>query len=195
MNKSVKGTIEAILFILIIAGFIYIGSQDFSHNLEVDNEKFDRDYPLVNKDNVFKYVNASEVYSKLKTGASVIFMGYPSNNWTGYYASILNDVAKEVGLKEISYYDFYDDKRLGNAVYQSIVLRLNAFLPTTDNNNQDIYAPTLLIVKNGEILYYDNETAIREGTITPEEYWTEFNKNVKKNSLRVILKNYVEEVK
>ncbi len=195
MNKNIKRVIQGLLFILIIIAFIYIGHMDFTPKLEVDNEKFDHDYPLVNKDNVFTYVSASDVYSFLKNGSAVLFMGYPRNEWTGYYASILNDAAKEVGLKEISYYDFYDDRRLSNAVYQSIIIRLSEYLPSTDNNDQDIYAPTLIIVKNGTIIYFDNETSIRNGNIKPADYWTDLNKSAKLRTLKNALQEYMSEVK
>lgn len=54
------------MFIGIIVGFILIGTKDFNKEVEVDNEKFDQDYANVNKDNVFKYVNAVEIATNLK---------------------------------------------------------------------------------------------------------------------------------
>ncbi len=192
MHKNLKKVIQSILFILIIIAFIYVGTKDFSSNTEVDNEKFDHDYPLVNIGNVFTYVNASEVYATLKNGTGVIFMGFPTNAWTGYYARILNDAAKEVGLDKILYYDFYEDRNMRNATYQSIVVKLSNFLPVLDENNQNIYAPTLLIIKNGEITNFDNETAIKNGNLNPEEYWNSVRTGLKKNNLKMMLEDYLK---
>ncbi len=191
MHKTIKRIIQAILFVLIIGAFIYIGTRDFSDKIEVDNEKFDHEYHNVDKDNVFKYANASQVYSILKGGSGIIFMGYPSNEWTGYYANILNAVAKELNIKEILYYDFSEDRSNANATYQSIVLRLTSYLPTLDDGTQNIYAPTLVIVKNGAIISYDNETAISLGNIKPEVYWNDLNIGLKKSNLRLMLNDYL----
>ena len=109
MNKKVKLILQGILFVAIIVGFIYIGTRDFNKEVVVDNERFDADYVNVSKDNVFKYANAVEVYQALK-GNAIIFMGYPANVWSGYYANILNEAAKDAGIKEILYYDFYEDR-------------------------------------------------------------------------------------
>ena len=61
MNKKVKLILQGLLFILIIAGFIYIGTKDFGTEEVVDNERFDQEYANVSKDNVFKYVIGNHV--------------------------------------------------------------------------------------------------------------------------------------
>ena len=91
MNKNVKHWLQGILFILIILGFIYVGTRDFTKKVVVDNEKFDQDYVNVSKDNVFKYVNAQDVYTRIRSGDAIIFMGFPQNKWSGYYANVLNE--------------------------------------------------------------------------------------------------------
>ena len=121
MNKKIKRIFQGMLFILIIIGFIYIGTRDFDTDEVVDNERFDEEYANVDKDNVFKYASAVDVYASFQKDA-IIFMGYPANIWSGYYANILNEAAKVSGIKEILYYDFYLDRENKNATYQSVVL-------------------------------------------------------------------------
>ena len=191
MNKKLKRVLQGILFIVIIIGFIYIGTRDFNQEVVVDNEKFDQDYANVSKDNVFKYVNAVEVYSKLK-GDAIIFMGYPTNIWSGYYANILNEAAKDTGIKEILYYDFYEDRENHNATYQSIVLSLSNYLVTLDDGTQEIHAPTLVIVKDGKVLAFDNETAFTLGNITPDDYWNEYQIGIKHNVFKTMFEDYLE---
>ena len=191
MNKKLKRVLQGILFIVIIIGFIYIGTRDFIQEVVVDNEKFDQDYANVSKDNVFKYVNAVEVYSKLK-GDAIIFMGYPTNIWSGYYANILNEAAKDTGIKEILYYDFYEDRENHNATYQSIVLSLSNYLVTLDDGTQEIHAPTLVIVKDGKVLAFDNETAFTLGNITPDDYWNEYQIGIKYNVFKTMFEDYLE---
>ena len=191
MNKKVKLILQGIFFVLIIVGFIYIGTRDFSEKVVVDNERFDADYALVSKDNVFKYVNAVEVYAALK-GDAIIFMGYPANVWSGYYANILNEAAKASGITEILYYDFYDDRENRNGTYQSIVLSLSNYLVTLDDGTEEIYAPTLVIVKDGRVMAFDNETAFTKGNIIPEVYWDEYQSGIKYNNFRTMFQEYLE---
>lgn len=191
MNKNLKSVIQGILFILIIGAFIFVGTRDFTKKEKVDNEKFDSEYSNVDKDNVFVYANIQDVYTKFKNGDVIIFMGFPSNKWSGYYASLLNTAAKETGIKEILYYDFKKDRESKNATYQSLVLRLNSYVYTIDTGKQDIYAPTLVIVKNGKVIYFDNETAIMKGNVNPEEYWSENKKLMQINKFKLMFNDYL----
>jgi len=192
MNKKVKSTLQGLLFILIIAAFIFIGTRDFSEKQVIDNEKFDSEYRNVDKDNVFVYANVQDIYLHLKSGSAVVFMGFPSNIWSGYYADILNKAAKEAGLNEILYYNFKEDRDTKNATYQSIVLKLANYVPTLDNGVRNLYAPTLVIVKNGNILYYDNETGIMNGNISPEAYWNSERVEVKMQNFKVMFQEYLK---
>lgn len=191
MNKNVKYTIQGILFVLIIIAFIYIGTRDFSTKVIVDNEKFDQEYQNVSSNNVFTYASSQEVYTTLKNGSGIIFMGYPENKWSGYYANLLNETAKNSGIKQILYYNFYNDRKMKNATYQSIVLNLVDYLPMLDDGTHNIYAPTMIIVKNGHILAYDNETAINKGTITPEDYWDDYHMSAKISTFQHMFNLYL----
>ncbi len=192
MRKKLVRFGQICLFILIIISFIYIGTRDFNKNVIVDSERFDKEYVNVSKDNVFKYVDAVEIYSSLKSGNTVIFMGFPSNSWSGYYANILNEAAKACGIEEILYYDFYLDRENNNGTYESIVLNLANYLFTLDDDKKDIYAPTLVIVKNGEIIAFDSETSIMQGNIKPENYWTDLKSGLKYNTFVSMFNEYLK---
>ena len=186
--KRVKKYIQA--FVALIAGFIIIGKKDFNIKA-TDHERFASEYKEVGIDNVFNYVNSNEVYSILKEGDGIIFFGYPENRWTEYYAKILNEAAKESNIPQILYYDFYEDRSLKNGIYQNIVLKLASFIPVIDDNTKNIYAPTLVLVKNGQIFGFDNETAVRTGNITPDAYWTSLRIDLKKENLKMLFESYM----
>ena len=192
MNKKIKSVLQGFLFVVIIFAFIFVGTRDFSTKVIVDSDKFDSEYSNVDKDNVFVYATAPEVYTKFKNGSAIIFMGFPSNIWSGYYANIINQAAKETGIKEVLYYDFKEDRDQKNATYQSIVLRLANYAPILDTGVQNIYAPTLVVIKNGVILAYDNETAIMNSNISPELYWNEYNQGIKLNKFKTMFQNYLK---
>lgn len=192
MNKSFKRVIQGILFILIIAAFIFVGTRDFSKEVVIDNERFDIEYSNVSKDNVFVYANAQDVYTRFKNGNAIVFMGFTDNKWSGYYADLLNKAAKESGIKEILYYDFKKDRDTKNATYQSIVLKLSSYTYTNDLGVQNIYAPTMFIIKNGKVIYFDNDTAIMKGNLSPDDYWNENNKAIQLNKLNLMFQDYLK---
>lgn len=192
MNKNFKRVLQGLLFVLIIAAFIFVGTRDFTKKVVIDNEKFDLEYGNVSKDNVFVYANAQDVYTRFKSGNAVVFMGFSSNKWSGYYAEMLNTAAKESGIKEILYYDFKKDREEKNATYQSIVLKLTSYTYTNDNGVQNIYAPTMFIIKDGKVIYFDNETAIMKGNLNPSEYWNEDNKAVQINKFKLMFQDFLK---
>ena len=176
MNKKVKRILQGLLFVLIIIGFIYIGTRNFDTGEVVDNERFDEEYVNVSKDNVFKYASAVDVYASFQKD----------------YANILNEAAKASGIKEILYYDFYLDRENKNATYQSIVLSLSNYLMTLDDGTQELYAPTLVIIKDGKVMALDNETAFTKGSLDPEEYWNDYRTGIKYNTFVTMFKEYLE---
>lgn len=192
MNKNLKRILQVILFVLIIGAFIFVGTRDFTKKVTVDNERFDKEYSNVSKDNVFVYANAQDVYTRFKNGNAVVFMGFPSNKWSGYYAEMLNTAAKESGIKEILYYDFKKDREEKNATYQSIVLKLSSYTYTNDNGTQNIYAPTMFIIKDGKVMYFDNETSIMKGNLSLDDYWSENRKAVQINNFKMMFQDYLK---
>lgn len=192
-KKFFKNKIEMVItltiFVLCIIGFIYLGKVDFSKNKPTDNIRMNMEHPEVSKENVYEYINASQANNFILRSKMIMLFG-TSNEWTGYYASILNDVAKEVGVNKIYYYDFEEDKNKNNATYQNIVNHFNNYALHLDDGSADIYAPTLVIINNGVIMLFDDESSYIHGAIKPQEYWNEYNLNLKKNTLKVALSDY-----
>ena len=60
------------------------------------------------------------------------------------------------------------------------------------NSLQDIQAPTVVIVKNGEVLAYFDDTSIIKGNITPEIYYTEYQKGIIYEGFKTALTNYLQ---
>lgn len=191
LKKSEK-IIYFILFVIMIVLFIVIGKHDFSDPEMNDHKKFAEEYNLVPEKNVFKYANNSETYAALKNGNVIVLFGFPKNAFTAAYANLVNEVAIECKIDEILYYDFYQDRKNNNGTYESIVNYLGNYLYKTDNNKVDLTAPSMVVVKDGSIMYYDNETSYTYRDITSDDYWTLYNKDLKKTTFKSVFTKYKE---
>ncbi len=178
-------------FIFLIIAFIYLGTKNYQTKKSSlsDSEQFTKDFGIA-INNVFKYKKATDILEILNTGSGLIFLAYPENEWSTPYAEILNEVAKEENIKEIYFYNFLKDRENNNRYYENIVEYLKGYTTIIEGNTLDIYSPSLVIVKNGNIIYFDNETALLNGEHTIKEYWTSNKKIVKKTDLANAIKMY-----
>lgn len=185
--------VSIILFILFIIGFIYVSTIDFKKDVVKDNEKFVQEHKeVIDKDNVYSYINASDAYTYVKSDSVIILFGIKDSNWVGHYANVLNQVAKEVGIDKIYYYDFTDDRKDKNATYEAIVEYLDNYVTHLDDGTANLYGPTLLIKKDGVVKYFDDDTALIKGNIKADDYWDEYQTNLKKLNLKAALSDYVK---
>ena len=65
---------------------------------------------------------------------------------------------------------------------------------TTDGSDSNLLAPSLYIVKDGKVLYYNIDTVAMKNIDTPKKYWTteeklEFNTEITNAILKYYLNN------
>lgn len=185
-----KKIISGIILVILLAGFIVLGTKEYKQK-ETDNVTFSNEYQEIDENNVYTYTNATKVLTTLRNGDGIIFFGFKSNVWAGYYANILNSIAMSLGVEEIYYYDFLEDRKNHNGTYESIVNILEPYLTVLDDGTKNIYSPSFVVVRNGEILAYNDDTAFNRGNITPDKYWTESKINEEKNKLYNLVSLYL----
>lgn len=187
-NKT-QMVIYIILFCLLIYGFIYFGKKDYKVKVS-DNERFASEFSLVSKDNVFKYVNATDARMVAKGAKGIVLFG-TNNDWVNYYAYIVDKVAKEVGIEEIYYYDFIKNRKDNNGTYEDIVKTLSNYVTYNDKGVAEIYAPSLLVVSNDKVILFDSETSFVKGDILPNAYWNSEKIAEKENEIREAFIKYL----
>lgn len=128
-KSKTQMVIYIIIFCLLIYAFIYLGKKEYKVELP-DNERFANEFSMVSKDNVFKYVNATDARMVSRGAKGIVLFG-TNNEWVNYYAYIVNKIAKETGVKEIYYYDFTKNRKDNNGTYEDIVKNssLDTILP------------------------------------------------------------------
>ena len=161
------------------------------HTKTSDSAEVSKIFDKLPADNVFVYGNVIKVKNLVSKGNGIILFG-TDNDWVNYYIYMVNNAAKDVGIKEIYYYDFIDNKINNNGTYESIVNALEPYVIRNDRGYTNIYAPTLIIIKNGKVLLYDDETAFVRGNDNPKEYWDYLKQIEKTRELEEAFIKYLE---
>lgn len=185
-KRVIRGTFSIVLGIAMLIAFVLLGQKDWQKEQPKDNLKFFKSYPKVTENNVFVYRTLGEINKILESGSGIVFLGFPSCQWCQAYVPYVNEVAKEMQINEIYYFDIYHDRTNNSKDYQKTVTLLGDKIPLNDQNERRIYVPSLTVVKDGKILNYNDETALIFTTEKnpTEKYWTEEKVKEFKNTLR-----------
>lgn len=169
--------------------FIYLGDQNY--NTETDAEKFSELYQNIENENLFKIKKSGEILQLLDED-SIIFFGTPSNKWSSYVAEYLNVAAKNVGVKDIYYYDFLNDRNNRSGNYELIAEKLEHILYRTDLGKKMIYAPLIVVTKHDKVIYYNDDFSLIKGNVSPDKYFNDTNKELLIMDLELILETFKE---
>lgn len=169
-NSRVITIIVAVLSVLLIVISIY-GNKN---SIIKDNKRFYREYKLVSTDNVFVYKNADEIINMMEHGTGVVYLGFPECPWCQSYVRYLNELAIEVGIDEIYYYNIKKDRDNNTDNYKKMVSILENYLLFDNKGVKRIYVPNVSFHINGEVIAVDFETAFdTNGLDNPDDYWTD----------------------
>lgn len=171
-DKIIATLIGAILVLAIVLLVIVLIKP--SKKEMTDAEKFSQEYTEVDKNNVYVFRSIDEIINILEKGTGIVYLGFPECPWCQRYAKYLDEVAKDLGLSKIYYYNIREDRKNNTQNYQKLVSILEEQLQNDEEGNKRIYAPSIIALKKGEIVGFDDETAWdTKGFSTPDEYWTE----------------------
>lgn len=124
----------------------------------------------IDEENGMIYASYDKVIDIIKNETAIIYFGFPECPWCRNAVPVLLDAIKEMGIDKIYYYNalaIRDKKTLddnGNIIvedegtkeYKELVKLLYDHLPAYGGLNDEtikrLYFPTVLFVKNGEIL-------------------------------------------
>lgn len=183
-----KAKILGIVFIAVIGALLIYKYCKPPATVKVNNN-FNNEYNLIDENNVFVYKSIDDILITLDKGTGIIFLGFPECSWCQNYVKYLNDVAVSKNIDIIYYYNFKSIRESNTEKYKKLVNRLDDYLFLDDTGSYRLYAPTLVIVKEGKILSFDNETSLMTNPILPNEYWSE----EKINSFKEKIGNYFDE--
>lgn len=172
-KKNIILLVGAILLVIVFAVGIIL-NLDNNPKEKTDGEKFSEEYTEVTKDNLFVYRSINQIINILENGTGVVYLGFPECPWCQRYTKYLNEVAKDMGIEKIYYYNIREDRTNNTDKYLKIVSILKEYLQYDEEGNKRIYAPSIITLKKGEIVGFDDETAWdTNGFSKPDDYWTE----------------------
>jgi thiol-disulfide isomerase/thioredoxin len=148
------------------------------------NESNGSAYPIVSldKNNPFVYATDDDIKNLFTSGTGVIYFGFPECPWCRNLVPVLNNSIASTSISKVYYYNIKnirskitanDDGTLANEsgtdFYYYLLNKLDAYLTEykvknskgkeIDTNEKRLYAPTIVFVKDGEVI------GIHEGTI------------------------------
>ena len=153
--KSKKRYLISIILLILIAATLFFIFNNKKSNEENDNKVFASEYGIT-EDNVYVYRTLEEINKILENGTGLVYLGFPECPWCRGYVPIINEVAKEQGLDKIYYFNIKKDREDNSKLYQKTVELLSDNLRYDNEGNRRIYAPSLIAVKNGKVVMFDD---------------------------------------
>lgn len=181
--------IYGILYLIIAGLFIYVGTYNYKIKTKEDNVKVANKFKSVDKNNKYKVVELSDVLKTLKNSGVILLAN--SNDWSDKYAYIVNQAALNTDIKEIELYDITVDRSQNNKLYKELINKLNHYVIVDDENNKHLYMPALIVVKDSEIIYFDNETAEQYTYMKVDEYWSKDSMERKQSVFETKINEYL----
>lgn len=173
-NNIIVLIISILIIILVVVGIVFMINKKEERNEITDGEKFSQEYTELDQDNVYVFRSIDEIINILEKGTGIVYLGFPECQWCQRYVKYLNEVAKEMGLEKIYYYNIREDRNNNTEKYLKIVSILEDYLQNDEEGNKRIYVPSVIAVKKGEIVGFDDETSWdTKGFSNPDEYWSE----------------------
>lgn len=192
MTTKVKGIIRKIIYAIIFAtmifSFIYLGNK-YAGNSEVKVLDINDYYKNIQKEN-FEVIKGRKFISLFSKGKHIILIGNSKSEYSKKYIEEVNKIITDLELKEIYYYDIINDKAQANSNYYELVELLDGYLTTTDSSDKNLLSPSLYIIDNGKVKYYNTDTSAMKNTDTAKDYWTLEQKTIFYNELTDAINKY-----
>lgn len=154
-------------------------------------DTFMKDYPqLEDKKHIYELVEIDKVLSIFhEKETAVILMGFPACPWCQAVVPFVNEIAKEENVDTVYYLDILEMRDESSLNHNKYLELKTLIIDAVDKEKDRINGPTLVIVKDGQMVGYHLDTVsshqIENGVLPPltEE---------QKIELRDILRNLIK---
>lgn len=181
-------------FAILIGAFIFLGTRNYSVKEIPDNQLFQKEYKNVRLDNSFHVFNSVECLTFLEKETGILFLGFPENEWSHVVAEMLDTASLEMGFQYLNYFNFYLERERRHDNYLGILREIDENLRKNDKGKLDLYAPTVIGVARGNVVFFDDETTFSMNNDTIKSYWTSEKKREKIELYKQVMRQINEEL-
>ena len=190
-NKVLYGLLLLMCVLGCVLIFYFVKGEDDTP--KTDAVKFHEEYTNVPVENVFVYRDVDEIIQILEHGTGIVYLGFPECQWCQAYVPMLNEVATELGVEKIYYYNIKQARSDNTEKYQRIVELLGDNLLYDEEGKRRVYVPDVSVVQEGVVVGHNNESSVvTEEDGTPKEYWTEERKEALKLNLEEMIQRIMD---
>mgnify|MGYP002853755494 CR=1 FL=1 len=188
-KSLIRKGIYAVLFSLMIFAFIYL-SEKYESNADEPIRTINNYYNIKVDESKYEIITGSKMINLIQEGKNIIIVGSQTSDWSKEFMIQMNKIIENNKIDKVYYYDLNNDKSQKNSNYYKIKELLGGSLTTTDGSKSNLLAPSLYIIIEGEVKYYNVDTVAMKNTIKIEEYWNETKKIEFQNEVEEAITKY-----
>lgn len=188
-KEVIRKILYGIAFCIVIVAFIFLGKYDFNNNIE-PNKKVANDYKYVDDENCFEEIDLDKAINVSKDSGVILF-AKPDKSFSDYYAGIISKACIGTEIDKIYLYDSSIDRIQSSKKFDKLIKQLNDVVVYDDLDEPHIYMPTIVFIKDGKIVSFDNDTSIHYGNMKVKDYWTTEIEQEKIELIKGYINNYV----
>ena len=187
LNRTQK-IIYLIIIILLFGVFVYV-SKKYTRE-DVEGVKFNDYYKDIDGSHIDLIFGSEFIKLIDDEDVHVFLIGDRENEWSQKYVELVSSIVNDLGV-DIYYYDIVNDKSQENSNYYRIVKKLNGYLMSDDSSDNNFLSPSLYIIKDGKVLFYDAETSVVKNSDEVDAYWTEEKEQAFRQKITAEIYKYV----
>lgn len=150
-----------VVIIMLSVSVIFVAYDNETRPEPVD--KFRSEYQQVtDEEHVFEYVSANQILYMIENKkTALIVLGFKECPWCQALMPVLNEAAKNEALEKVYYLDIKtmrDDTTTSE--HKKYLMLKEAFSEAVDESKDRLNAPTVIFLKDGELVDYHIDTVI-----------------------------------
>lgn len=150
-----------VVIIMLSVSVIFVAYDNETRPEPVD--KFRSEYQQVtDEEHVFEYVSANQILYMIENKkTALIVLGFKECPWCQALMPVLNEAAKNEEVEKVYYLDIKtmrDDTT--NSEHKKYLMLKEAFSEAVDESKDRLNAPTVIFLKDGELVDYHIDTVI-----------------------------------
>lgn len=180
-----------VVLAILILGFIFIGTADYKVRESVSEEKRISSMYKSVTNSKYDIFTDKDLKKFFENGNGILVLASDNSIWAEDHVRIVNEVAETFDFNHLYYFDIIPSKMTMNSSYKLLLNELDEYLIRTDVEVENLFTPMMVVVKGGEVIGINNETALLPSVMKPKNYWTTLNVS----EFKVEIEQYIDMIR